>query len=181
MKKLFAISMIALHLFNVAGYNFLFDYNILQSDKQVVQRLDNNQYSDSELIEVKVKLNLPYMTVFGEYERMDGEYELNGEYYKYVKRKIADDTLYLLCLQDYSKSELYKGKTQYASKANDIPSKDQSGSFVKKGVFAGEYYCEVRAVETLVCPVVINKFASIVSTLLTDTYPDTTGQPPEII
>ena len=173
--------MISIHLLNLAGYNFLFGYFISQSDKQIVQRLDNNQFSQSELVEVKVKLNLPYMTAFGEYERIDGEYELDGQYYKYVQRKILNDTLYLLCLPDHPKSNLEKGKNEYAAHANEMPSKDHQSSSVKKGIFTGEYGCQMKPASVELFSVVVNVFTPIVSTDLTDTFIDSDCQPPDSI
>ena len=173
--------MIAIHLFNLSGYNFLFCYYISQSDKEVVQRLDNNQFSQSELVEVKVKLNLPYMTAFGEYERIDGEYELDGQYYKYVQRKILNDTLFLLCLPDYSKNELVQGKIDYAGKTTEMPSKDGQASSIKKGTFTGEYGCQMKPATVELFPVMVTIFTPIISTELADIFIDSDCQPPESI
>lgn len=131
--------MLAVHLFNQAGYSLLFDFFIHQSDQQLLQQLDNNQYTDAELFELKVPLNMPYITNWSSYERVDGEIELNGIYYNYVKRKVYNDTLYLMCLPNKNKTRLSSARNEYAAKAQDAPADQKnSGATVKKQV-AGEY------------------------------------------
>lgn len=60
--------------------------------------LDNKRYEDSKLIELKVPLTLPYQIGWSEYQRCDGEIEVDGVLYKLVKRKFANDTLYVMCM-----------------------------------------------------------------------------------
>jgi hypothetical protein len=68
LKQCLAILLLAVHLFNLAGYTLLFEYYMQQSDKQLTQQLDNNQYNDSGLIEVKIALHTPYLTSWSAYE-----------------------------------------------------------------------------------------------------------------
>jgi len=134
------ILLLIVYLFNMAGYFFLFGYFIGQSDKQLVQQIDNNQYSNGELIEIKLALHLPYITGSTDYERADGEVELNGIYYNYVKRRVDNDTLYLVCLPNKSKTTLYTARTDYARQANDIPSGEKNGrALAKKISIVNEY------------------------------------------
>ena len=138
-KKLSAILILTVHLFNLAGYSFLFQYFIKQSDKQIVQQLDNNQYSDKDLVEVKVPLNVPYITNWKDYERYDGEIEWNGIHYNYVKRKVSNDTLYLMCIQNEKKTQLYEEKNNFQRMLTDIPSKKNNDTNVKKACVCAEY------------------------------------------
>ena len=134
-KKIVAILFIKVYLLNLVGYSMLFDYFIHQTNKHTVQELDNGNYDESELFEIKVPLHLPYYTSLNEYERYDGEIELNGIHYNFVKRKIQDDTLYLLCLPNHVKTELYKAKNELAAEQSDnepFSSKKGTESFGKK-------------------------------------------------
>lgn len=134
MKKFVAILFIIVYLFNLVGYTLLFNYFIYQTNQQTVQQLDHGNYNESELIEIKVPLNLPYYTTLNEYERFDGEIELNNIHYNFVKRKVYNDTLYLLCLANYEKTELYKAKNEFAvNQANSkVPVKKGMDSWGKK-------------------------------------------------
>lgn len=111
------------------------------ADTKLVQRLDNNTYNDKDLVEVKLPLNMPYLTTAKDFVRVDGTIELNGVQYNYVKRKVASDTLYLLCLPNVLKTQLHNAKTDFAKAAADIPGNKKSAetSFGKKPGAGNEY------------------------------------------
>lgn len=113
--------MLSIHLFNLAGYTLLFDYFIQRSDEQLIQQLQAHQYNDHELIEVKLSLHTPYLSSWSDYEQVNGEAEVNGIYYTYVKRKVHNDTLYLLCLPNKNKTQLNAARIEYANKVQDLP------------------------------------------------------------
>lgn len=128
-----------MYLFNLAGYTLLFAYFMQRSDKQLVQQLDNNDYNDNELIEVKIALHTPYLTSWSDYERVDGEAEVDGVYYNYVKRKIYNDTLYLLCLPNKNKTLLNAARIEYANKTQDVPANAANTGSLKKYAAGNEY------------------------------------------
>lgn len=141
LKKLFAILLLSIYLFNLAGYSLLFQHFIDDSDSQLVKQLDNNKYDDKDLVEVKVPLNMPYINNTKSYERVDGQLEHNGVHYNYVKRKIANDTLYVLCIPNVSKTQLYSAKAAYSKEVNDIPANKKTSESIKKAGFVNEYNC----------------------------------------
>jgi len=151
LKQCLAILLLAVHLFNLAGYSLLFDYYMQQSDQQLTQQLDNNEYNDSELIEVKIALHTPYLTSWSAYERVNGEVEANGVFYNYVKRKIHNDTLYLLCLPNENKTRLHAARIAYAGKVNDVPINTKNTGALKKNPAGFEYYQPVTQI-TVVLP-----------------------------
>ncbi len=124
--------MVGIHVFNMGGYSILFDFLIRHSSVQMIQQLDDHQYEESELIELKIHLPLPYNANWPEYERIDGEIEFNGLAYNYVKRKVWKDTLYLLCIPNTGKMEMSGAKTAYAQKAADTPGDQNRSPFAKK-------------------------------------------------
>ncbi|MEO7043849.1 MAG: hypothetical protein ABI091_00990 [Ferruginibacter sp.] len=97
-----------------------------KSDQQLEATLDRNSYDDSQLIELKVPLNLPYQTGWAEYQRYDGEVEVRGTLYKYVKRKVSNDTLYVMCITNTKKMELEIAKDNYFKISNDISQNSNS-------------------------------------------------------
>jgi hypothetical protein len=131
--------LLAVHLFNLAGYTLLFNYYMQQSDQQLTLQLDNNEYNDNELIEVKIALHTPYLSSWSAYERVDGEVEANGVFYSYVKRKIHNDTLYLLCLPNENKTRLHAARAAYAGKVNDVPTNAKDTGALKKNPAGSEY------------------------------------------
>lgn len=93
---------------------------------QLEARLDKNMYNDSQLIELKVPMHLPYQTNWSAYERYDGEIEIDGMLYKYVKRKVTNDTLYVMCIPNTKKMHLETAKDDFFRLTNDLMQNDQS-------------------------------------------------------
>jgi len=93
---------------------------------QLEANLDRNLYNDSQLIELKVPIHLPYQTNWADYQRYDGEIEVKGVIYKYVKRKVADDTLYLMCIPNTRKMHLETAKNDYFKLSNDLAQNNNS-------------------------------------------------------
>ena len=120
MKKLAAILLIVIFLFNLFGYRLLFNYAQQQSDLRLEASLDKNDFNEAEMITVKVPLSLPYQNNQQNFERINGELKLNGKIYKYVKRKISDGQLILMCLPDYKKMQLQSAKDEFFKYANDL-------------------------------------------------------------
>jgi hypothetical protein len=135
LKKLAAILLIILFLFNLFGYRIFFYYAQRQSDINLEQNLDKNIYDENELISITIPFPMPYQHNSDGFERFDGEITLNGKIYKYVKRKYIDGNIVFLCLPDYNKMHLESVKNNYVTNISDIPSgtKKQSDSKSAKG------------------------------------------------
>jgi hypothetical protein len=120
LKKITALFIIILFLFNLFGYRIVVDYMQQKADAQLEASLDNNAYDDSQLIELKVPINVPYQTNWSAYQRFDGEVEVNGVLYKYVKRKVVNDTLYVMCIPNTKKMHLQSAKDDFFKISNDL-------------------------------------------------------------
>ena len=126
MKRVAAILLLALFLFNWVGYRLLSDYMQHRADTRLEAQLDQHQYNESSLIEIRIPLNMPYQTASSGFERYDGEIEYNGIHYKYVKRKIEDGQLVLLCLPNETKMRLQSARDEFFKLINDIQRSSQS-------------------------------------------------------
>lgn len=103
------------------------------TDQQFVEIADQQNYRNQDLVELKTVLHLPYFTSSGDYERIDGEIELEGVHYNYVKRKVSNDTLYLLCLPNEHKTKLYGSLMRFTEQSMDLPgNKDAKNTTLKK-------------------------------------------------
>jgi hypothetical protein len=120
LKKLAAILLILLFLFNLFGYRIYFYYAQHLSDISLEQNLDKDNYDESELISITVPFAMPYQQNSGGFERFNGEISLNGKMYKYVKRKYLDGNIIFLCLPDHNKMNLEAAKNNYVTNINDI-------------------------------------------------------------
>lgn len=139
LKKAIAILLLVVYLFNLAGYTLVFKYFIHHSDTGFISLLDQKKYNDAELVQISIPLHLPYVNN-SSFERIDGTVENDGIQYNYVKRRVHNDTLYIMCLPNHQKSLLVKGKTSFAGAANDFGAgKKEKESNAKKAGFAPEY------------------------------------------
>jgi hypothetical protein len=96
----------SLLVFNWVGYKLLVNYLEKKADHQLESRIDVNDYDESQLLEIRVSLNLPYQNTWTEFERCYGEIEIDGNYYTYVKRKIEQDALVLKCIANRKKQTI---------------------------------------------------------------------------
>ena len=119
-------------VFNLAGYRWLFSAIEKNATANLEQKIAAGKYSDEQLVEIRIPLNMPYYSD-KEYENVYGETDWNGEHYRYVKRKVSGNTLYLLCLPNKEKTSLVKVKNEFTKAVNDIPGSNE-GSQQKGGL-----------------------------------------------
>ena len=121
LKKIISIFLVFLLLFNALGFFGLLEGLLYKSKLDLVQRLDNQQYSEDETIMIKVPLALPYHLDSHEYERVDGEIEYNSEFYRLVKQKLERDTLFIVCIKDQESKRIKQALTDYVKTFTDKP------------------------------------------------------------
>lgn len=144
MKKFFAITLLFLQVIGLGGYRLFFEYFEKQSSIQIVERIDGGGFSEKELVEVKIAYPLPYAANWDEYERFDGEIEMNGIHYNYVKRKMVNDTLFLLCIPNTEKNHLNAAREDIMSGLseiqNDLKTQRSSAGISVVKPFTTEYF-----------------------------------------
>lgn len=119
-RKLTVILLIVLLAFNWYGYRLLITYFQTQANTNLQAKLDSNQYDESSLIQIRVPLNMPYIADWGHFEQFEGETEINGIHYKYVKRKIENGELVLLCIPNHQKTSLQSAGQSFFKLVNDL-------------------------------------------------------------
>jgi hypothetical protein len=128
-KRAFATGMLALILLNSLGYYGIFVGIKVKNTREVQGSFDREDYSGNEALTFAVPLTVPYYTSpTAEYERVDGEFERNGEVYRLVKQKLYRDTLYVVCVKDDQEKKINQDMTDYVKTFSDKPtdSKHQS-------------------------------------------------------
>lgn len=119
----------------IAGYSVIFWVLRKQADDQMAQRLNADEYSDNETITFKFPFTLPYYNDWKTYERIEGEFQFHGEFYKLVKQKLQRDTLYIVCIKDYNLKRISGMANDFVKQANDLTANSKTikliGSFSK--------------------------------------------------
>lgn len=111
-------------VFNLAGYRWLFNFIEEKAAARLEDKIATDQYSEDQLVEIRIPLDMPYYSDKG-YENIYGETDWNGQHYRYVKRKISGNTLYLLCIPDTEKTAIASVKNEFTKAVNDVPANKQ--------------------------------------------------------
>jgi hypothetical protein len=125
-KKLATILLLTLLVFNFVGYRLFFSALQQKANNAIVAQIDKQAYNDADLITLTVPLSMPYLQDSKDFERKDGEIILNGKVYHYVKQKIAQGNLVLMCLPDEQKTHLKSAKDDFFRLANELQSNSAS-------------------------------------------------------
>jgi hypothetical protein len=147
-KKIISIFFLGSLLFNWFGYRLLSSFMEEQANSLLITSLDNDQYNDADLVSIKLPSNLPYYTSSSQFNRMDGEIEMNGVHYNYVKSRMYKDSVEYLCIPNRAKTKLSNARDEFYKLVNDLqhPSQnkktDNSGS--AKNLLS-EYYQDAHS------------------------------------
>ena len=91
------------------------------------QTFDEGNYHHQE-ITFKIPLTVPYSTDSREYNRVDGEFEHNGEVYRLVKQRLQSDTLYIVCVKDNTSKQINQALEDYVKTFSDNPVSSKGNS-----------------------------------------------------
>lgn len=177
MRRLVAILLLSVHLFTTVGYTLVFEYFIHRSDQQIVKEI-YDQRTQKKLIEIKIPVNLPNIHPWSRYEHIEGQIQLNGTYYNYVRLKMTRDTMAMICLPNNVKTQLVKANVILAKEISDTPmSKKAHDNLLKHGADV-QYHLSDITYQFKANPVFIkrqynNAFASLLNPFI-----ETRGQPP---
>lgn len=126
MKRIAAILLLGILLFNLGGYHLLTNYFELRADRQLQANLDLENYDQADLFSIKVPASLPYGTSSEKFDRVDGDIQINGVTYTYVKRRFYRDSLELLCIANTARTSINNARVEFARLASDIVSNNTS-------------------------------------------------------
>jgi len=144
------------------------------------KKLDRQQYNDKELISIKTPLHLPYYTSSTEYERAYGSVMVNGVTYEYVKRRVHQDTLELLCLPDKGKMELQTAENDFFKMSVDGTSSQQQKKSVNIKLSLPDYCQEWNVPASVFEIQVRNKYFLSSTSFDKADYSSKDGPPPKL-
>ncbi len=151
------------------------------STAAIEQKADAHQYSDDELISIKTTLNLPYYSSSADYQRAYGSISINGQDYEYVKRRVYNDTLELLCLPNHTKTKLQSLTNDIAQSATEgQPSAPGKSNTVTK-IFFPDFFQPLKSFSsTLAADVKANFFCTNTNFLFAN-YRQLQERPPQLM
>ena len=75
---------------------------------------------------IKTPVTLPYYTNSLQFETVNGAIEMDGIEYEYIKRRIYNDSIELVCLPNVEKQNLESARDQFVRLSNDWQSSESN-------------------------------------------------------
>ena len=120
-RKIASILLLAILGFNWVGYQFFTNYIQQRADTKFTTALDENRFDESQLISIKAPARYLSGYVYSnQFERIDGQVEIEGIQYNYVKRRIVNDSLEFLCIPNQKATQLQTAKNDFFRLVNDL-------------------------------------------------------------
>jgi hypothetical protein len=128
LRKSLSVFLLLVLLFNMVGYRAWFYYAEKQADARLEATLDNNQYNENDLVTLSIPLNNPYIQEESGFQRVNGEVNVGGKNYKFVKRRVTEGKLELRCIPDTRKMVLKNAKAALGNTTSDITNNSKGTS-----------------------------------------------------
>lgn len=129
LRNISAILLCGIFFFNWVGYRLL--DNIMEEDatRRLDARLDQQQYDGDQLFTIKAPVtDLAYYNSSARFERANGQIEINGVPYRYVKRRIYNDSLEILCIPNKVALQLRQVRGNYFNLVTGIDRPQDPGT-----------------------------------------------------
>lgn len=130
-KKLSIIGLLLLLLLNAAGYYGVFLTAWFQNNQTMISQFDADAYNADDVKMLKIPITIPYPIQDNGFERVDGVFEHNGEFYRLIKQRFYQDTLHVICIKDVQRKNIHQALTDYVKTFTDQPASSKSGAKIK--------------------------------------------------
>ncbi|MBS1606029.1 MAG: hypothetical protein JST42_25455 [Bacteroidetes bacterium] len=121
MRRLATILLMGILFFNWYGYQLITIYWQDRADRRLEASLDRKDYAESQLISLKVAItSLSYYNSTTDFQRVDGQIDIGGVQYKYVERRILQDSIEYRCIPNQMAIRLKNVKDSYFQLVNDL-------------------------------------------------------------
>jgi hypothetical protein len=120
-RKISSILLLGVLLFNWCGYRILGCYLERQAVSSLESSLNNQKFDESKLISFKIPAKyISFYSNATHFERIDGQIEIDGIQYSYVKRRLFNDSIEVLCIANDKSTQLIKSNCEFFKLVNDI-------------------------------------------------------------
>ena len=183
MKQFAAILLLGILMFNWVGYRFLTSYLEERANAQLNARLDQHSYDESDLISIKIPNNLPY-TNNKDFQRVNGQIQIAGITYNYVKMRVCSDFVEFACIPNHDLTHMQSSKDEFFKLVNDLQQGNQQKKSDNHPTNSKNFSLDLYTTNDLVevnAPAVVADFSfQDYSSLIPSCFRPTAEQPPEI-
>jgi len=178
LKRFFSIVFIVLLFLNAIGYYGVFLGLYHQNDVAMNRVFDSDNYSGLQLVTIHIPVSIPYLFDQTDFERAQGEFEHEGEFYRLVKQRYSNDTLTVICVKDYTHKKINHALKDYVKTFGDLQSDSKSTSKITVN-FLKDYLSQVFSLYTASYGWVYNLQHSSDYGMLIPTFSASIIHPPE--
>ncbi|HLZ89257.1 MAG TPA: hypothetical protein VKQ52_18505, partial [Puia sp.] len=126
--------MLTFLFFNWVGYWLFISWFESRETARWEVRLDNDQYDAGQLTLFKVSAaEIPYSNASARFERADGELEVGNIHYRYVRKRLYNDSLEFLCIPDGEAGHLRQAKSAIIHLVTGLPGDNEHGKSLPTG------------------------------------------------
>jgi len=112
--------------------------------------LDADRYDESHTITIKVPISIPYVNDQTDFVRVDGKFEHQGEFYRTVKQKYANDTLTVVCIKDLVDKKINQALSSYVKTFTDNTTNQNQNSKITIS-FIKDYLPQTFSLRSISC------------------------------
>jgi hypothetical protein len=128
-RKIATILLLTFLFFNWVGYWLFLSWFQSRESARLEARLDSDQYDEGQLVLIRISAAaVPYSTPSTSFERADGGIEIGDIHYRFVRKRLYNDSIELLCLPDKEYSRLRTAKNDILRLTAGIPATKQNRS-----------------------------------------------------
>lgn len=137
MKRCISTVLVTLVLMNVMGYYGLLVGLQYRNAQNLATRIDSGLLENLETRSLKIPL--PGNPGSEQYQRIDGEFEQNGQVFRYVKQRLYKDTFHIVFIKDETGTLIKHAMADYARTFSENSSDDDQQLIVLP-IFIREYF-----------------------------------------
>ena len=120
-RKIATILLLSFLFFNWVGYWLFISWFESREETLLESRLDDGRYDTSQLILVRISANhLPYGNASMAFDRESGKIDIGNLHYRYVGKRLYNDSVEFLCLPDREANRFQDAKNNFFSLVNDL-------------------------------------------------------------
>ncbi|MEK6478782.1 hypothetical protein WJR50_14645 [Catalinimonas sp. 4WD22] len=139
MRRFAAILLLLVFFLYHLGYYGFYLAISHQLDQQWNAKVYDDHLMDEDLLHTSIPLSIPYQPDQQEYEPHSGKLEIDGNYYRIVKQRYAQDTLHIVYVNDTLQTELDASVNEWLASIIQQPVNSDSTGFQLWKVLAKDF------------------------------------------
>ena len=139
MRKLLSFLFLSLMFLNIMGYYWILTGMHFSATQSLERNLSANRYERSETVEFKIPLTIPYVPDNNNFERTEGQFEYNGEFYHLIEQQYSNDTLRLVCIKNQDSKHIGQALRDYVKTFADQPGSEAGKTLKEFSNFLKDY------------------------------------------